>query len=153
MNAIAWNCQGARAELTKKHLEEFHRFFQPSFSFLSETKNNRLFRQDLQVSFGYDQNFTVESRGRSGGLALFYMNEPKTVITYSDDRMIDVESSLEGHKLYMTFLYDDPVVENRDQVWKRLTRISICKQGAWLMMGDFNEIIGNHEKRRGRRRA
>ena len=60
--------------MTKKHLRELHRFFAPSFLFLSETENNRSFLQEFQVSFGYNKLFTVEPEGRSGGLALFYMD-------------------------------------------------------------------------------
>ena len=50
-----WNCQGEGADLTKEHLEELFHCFLPKFLFLSETKNNRTFLQDAQVSFGYDQ--------------------------------------------------------------------------------------------------
>ena len=71
MNIISWNCQGAGAYLTKQHLRELHRYFTPSFLFLSETKNSFSFMQDFQISFGYNKLFTVEPEGRSGGLAFF----------------------------------------------------------------------------------
>ncbi|XP_024016341.1 uncharacterized protein LOC112089817 [Eutrema salsugineum] len=146
------NCQGAGADLTKDHLEELHKCFFPRFLFLSETKNNRIFMQDMQMYFGYDHVCTVEPRGLSGGLALFYMDEPSVFITFSDEHLIDIETTLDGHKIFMTFVYGDPVVKNRDSVWERLTRMSIHRKDAWFMIGDFNEITGNHEKRGGRRR-
>lgn len=152
MNTIAWNCQGAGALLTKEHLQELHHCFLPRFLFLSETKNNRSFLQDVQVSFGYDRVYTVDPRGRSGGLALFYMDDPDVSILYADEHMIDIESTFEGHVIYMTFVYGDPVIKYRDLVWERLTRMSLNRSQAWFMIGDFNEITGNHEKRGGRRR-
>lgn len=49
----------------------------------------------------------------------------------------------------MTFVYGDPVLEKRDQVWKRLTHFSTTKNGPWFMIGDFNEITGHNEKEGG----
>ena len=103
----------------------------------------------MQVSFGYDHVCTV---GRSRGLALFYMEDPSVTILYADKNMIHIETRLEGHEIFMNFVYGDPVVRHRDQVWERLSRMSTTRNKAWFMIGDFNEITGNHEKRGGRRR-
>ncbi|XP_048624014.1 uncharacterized protein LOC106417447 [Brassica napus] len=53
----------------------------------------------------------------------------------------------------MTFVYGDPVLERRDQVWERLTRFSTTRTGPWFMIGDFNEILGHNEKEGGRQRS
>ena len=148
MSAIAWNCQRAGAYPTKKHLRELHRCFIPSFLFLSETKNNFSFLQDFQFEFGYNKLFTVEPECRSGGLALFYLDSFEVTILYSDNRMIDIEATIAGHKVYITFVYGDPVINYRENVWERLTRMSLNRSGAWLMLGDFNEITSNLEKKR-----
>ena len=156
MNAVAWNCQGVGAkyiyflEITK-HLDELYHCFQPKF-LLSETKNNRHVLQNLQVSYGYDQVCTVEPRGRSSGLALFYIDDPSVTILYADAHMIDIETRLEGHTIFITFVYGDPVVRHRDLVWERLSRMSTNRKEAWFMIGGLNEITGNHEKRGGMRR-
>ena len=105
--------------------------------------------QDFQIYFGYNKLFTVEPEGRSGGLALFYMDSYEVSILYFDNRMIDIAATIEGQRVFMTFVYGDPVVECRDYVWERLTRMSTTRTGAWLMCGDFNEITGNHEKKGG----
>ena len=95
----------------KGTLDELYHCFLPRFLFLSETKNNRSFLQDVQVSFGYDRVYTVDPCGRSGGLALFYMDDPAVSILYADKHMIDIESTCEGHAIYMTFVYGDPVIK------------------------------------------
>lgn len=153
MNIIAWNCQGAGADLTKQHLRELHRCFVPSFLFLSETKNSSSFLQDFQNSFGYNKLHTVEPEGRSGGLALFYMDSYDVTILFSSNRLIDTEAKIEGHKVLMTFVYGDPVSEYRGKVWDHLNDLSVNRREAWLLIGDFNEITGNHEKRGGRKRS
>ena len=109
--------------------------------------------QGFQFEFGYDNLFTVEPSGTSGGMALFYMNDSAVKIVYSNNRMIDVEAQIEGHKVYLTFVYGDPVVEYQNLVWERLTRMSVTRSGAWMMVGDFNEITSNAEKKGGRNRA
>ena len=109
--------------------------------------------QDYKFEFGYDNLFTVEPVGRSGGLALLYMNDAELKVDFSNERMIDVEAKIEGNKVFITFVYGDPVVECREDVWERLMRISFRRQGAWLMVGDFNEITSNSEKRGGRKRS
>lgn len=73
-------------------------------------------------------------------------------VLYYDNRMIDISATIEGHEVFLTFVYGDPVVECREYVWERLTRMSTTRSGAWYMCGDFNEIVGNHEKKGGRKR-
>lgn len=48
------------------------------------------------IEFGYDHFFTVDSVGRSGGLALFYMDAG---YNFSNNRMIDIDAQMEGHKV------------------------------------------------------
>ncbi|KAG7574769.1 Endonuclease/exonuclease/phosphatase superfamily [Arabidopsis suecica] len=54
-----------------------------------------------------------------------------------------------GKTIHLTFVYGDPVPKNRDQVWERLTRIGLTRDTPWFLIGDFNELTGNHEKRGG----
>ncbi|CAA7030426.1 unnamed protein product [Microthlaspi erraticum] len=49
----------------------------------------------------------------------------------------------------MSFVYGDPVVKLRDLVWERITRIGTTRTDPWFLIGDFNEITGNHEKQGG----
>ncbi|KAF8080425.1 hypothetical protein N665_0945s0001 [Sinapis alba] len=66
--------------------------------------------------------------------------------------MIDIEAIIDGIKVFMTFVYGDPVLERREKVWERLTRFSTLKTGPWFMMGDFNEITCHEEKVGGQKR-
>ncbi|CAA7053789.1 unnamed protein product [Microthlaspi erraticum] len=49
----------------------------------------------------------------------------------------------------MSFVYGDPVVKLRDNVWERLTRMGTTRTDPWFLIGDFNEITSNHEKQGG----
>jgi len=70
MRILAWNCQGVGADLTTHRLEEMCRMYSPGFLFLSETKNDLIHLQDMQVSLGFDSLQTVEPIGNSGVLLL-----------------------------------------------------------------------------------
>ncbi|XP_023633512.1 uncharacterized protein LOC111829070 [Capsella rubella] len=153
MKILAWNCQGAGAKLTKRRLEEMCRMYSPGFLFLSETKNDLLYLQELQTTLRFDCLQTIEPMGTSGGLALMYSRDYPVHFLYLSDRLMDIETIIDGNRVYITFVYGDPVVQNREKVWERLTRIGINRSEPWFMIGDFNEITGNHEKKGGKRRS
>ncbi|CAA7045965.1 unnamed protein product [Microthlaspi erraticum] len=129
-----------------------HKKYHPGLIFLSETKNKKSVLQGIQVDLGYDSLFTVEPHGLSGGLALLCMDEFQVNVIFSNNRMIDVEAVIDGNKVFMTFVYGDPVQDQRELVWERLTRFAVNRNGPWFMIGDFNEICGHHEKQGGRTR-
>ena len=89
--------------------------------------------QNIQADLGFDQMFTVDPLGLSGGLALFFMDDFQVNILFSNNRMIDIEAVIDGIKVFMTFVYGAPVLERRDQVWERLTRFSTTRNGPWFM--------------------
>ncbi|XP_023642406.1 uncharacterized protein LOC111831641 [Capsella rubella] len=153
MRTLSWNCQGVGAKLTRRRLGELCRKYSPSFLFLSETKNDKFFLQNVQVELGFDNLQTVDPDGFSGGLALLYSKDYPVKFLLLDDRIIDIETIINGNRVFMTFIYGDPVVANREYVWERLNRIGITRSEAWFIIGDFNEITGNHEKRGGKKRS
>ncbi|KAG7535395.1 Endonuclease/exonuclease/phosphatase superfamily [Arabidopsis thaliana x Arabidopsis arenosa] len=99
------------------------------------------------------QNPPIEPDGCSGGLALFYSNDYPVTIISSNDRLIDVETIIDGNKVFLSFVYGDPVVMCREIVWERLTRIGVVREGPWFLIGDFNELTGHHEKQGGKKRS
>jgi len=124
--------------------------YSPGFLFLSETKNDLLYLQNMQVSLGFDCLQTVDPIGNSGGLALLYSNEFPVTVVFLNDQLIDIETIIDGNRVCITFVYGDPNVQYRELVWERLTRIGIIRSDPWFMIGDFNEITGNHEKKGGK---
>ena len=135
-----------RNKWTISYLREIWHKHKPDFLFLSETKQDSEFVQGFQTHFGFDNLVTVDPVGRSGGLALFYNDEYQAHVLYSSNRMIDVEAVALGKTVYLTFVYGDPVPKLREQVWERLTRYGLSRSEPWFIIGDLNEITGNHEK-------
>lgn len=50
------------------------------------------------------------------GLYLYFNNEYQVKILYYSNQMIDVETVVLGTKVFMTFVYGEPVRKLRDQV-------------------------------------
>lgn len=134
---------------TISYLREIWHKHKPDFLFLSETKQDFAFVQGYQDHFGYDNLVTVDPIGTSGGLTLYFNNESQVQVLYSSNRMIDVEAVALGKSVFMTFVYGDPVQGLREQVWERLTRYGLARSTPWFIIGDLNEITGNHEKEGG----
>nr|VDD24878.1 unnamed protein product [Brassica oleracea] len=109
----------------------------PGLVFLSETKNRRLLLQNIQADLRFDHLFTVEPLSLSGGLALLFTDEFQVNVLFSNNRMIEIEAVIDGIKVFMTFVYGDPVLERREHVWERLTRFSTTRNGTWFMIADI----------------
>ncbi|KAF8080961.1 hypothetical protein N665_0912s0004 [Sinapis alba] len=149
MRVLSWNCRGMGSKSTISYLREIWHKHKPDFLFLSETKHDFNFVQSFQGHFGFDKLVTVDPNGTSGGLALFLNNEYQVNILFSSNQMIDVEAVILGTRVFMTFVYGDPVQKLREQIWERLTRYGMARTETWFIIGDLNEITGNHEKEGG----
>ena len=99
--------------------------------------------QGFQAHFGFDNLVTVDPIGTSGGLALYFNNDYQVKVLYSNNRMIDIEAMILGKHVFLTFVYGVPKL--REQVRERLTRYGLVRSEPWFVIGDLNEITGNHE--------
>ena len=140
MRVLNWNYRGMGSKWTISYLSEIRHRHKPEFLFLAETKQELEFVQKFQARFGFDNLVTVDPLGRSGGLAHFYNNEYQVRVLYSSNRMIDVEAEALDKKVYLTFVYEDPVQKMREQVWERLIRYGLSRSEPWFIIGDLNKI-------------
>ncbi|XP_010412832.1 PREDICTED: uncharacterized protein LOC104699194 [Camelina sativa] len=155
MKILSWNCEGLENKATIGYLRDLWGKHKPDFLFLSETRQPFSVLESFVGHFGYSTLKTVEPIGCSGGLALFYNNNNNSNVSFlfESNRLIDVELHYKGTTIFLTFVYGDPVPKNRDGVWERLTRIGLDRDSPWFLIGDFNELKGNHEKRGGKLRS
>lgn len=52
----------------------------------------------------------------------------------------------------MSCVYGDPVTARRQVVWDRLVALGLVRDEAWVLVGDFNELLSNVEKSGGAER-
>jgi hypothetical protein len=59
---------------------------------------------------------------------------------------IDVKvTNTDGLIWRCTFIYAEPIVQDRPNMWKLLQKIKPNAKDPWLMIGDFNEKMWQHE--------
>lgn len=68
------------------------------------------------------------------------------------ERLLDVAVKFNDMNFYLSCVYGDPILQYRHFLWERLERIGTTRHDPWILMGDFNEILSNDEKKGGRKR-
>jgi hypothetical protein len=98
--------------------------------------------------------FVVDSKGKSGGLALFWKEAFHVSIQNYSSSHINAEVYSEEHDFSWKFtgFYGNPDVGKRKESWALLKHLATFSPEAWLCTGDFNEVIKASKKKGGARR-
>lgn len=112
-----------------------------------ETKNQDDYVFKVFEPFGYKNCFTIPPQGLSGGLALFWKEEIELEVLSSSPNFIDTHIKSNGKiSSFITFIYGMPQQENRQEVWDKVSLVGEGRDAAWLLSGDFNDLLDNSEK-------
>ena len=147
MNIISWNCRGLgnlRAVLALHNLVKSQG---PKILFLMETKLDVHEMELIRIKLQFKYCFIVPSLGRSGGLALLWMDDVQlTILNYSINH-IDAQVCLQGALLWrFTGFYGNPITHRCRESWALLEKQDSRMTLPWLLMGDFNEILSSDER-------
>lgn len=112
-----------------------------------ETKNpDEVVLKKLQWSnFSNHLLISPHSPG-GGGLALYWKQHIELEVLSSCHNFIDTIIKAEGKTFHTTFLYGEPDRTKRKLIWSSLTDIGVSRESAWLLTGDFNDILDATEK-------
>ena len=88
----------------------------------------------------------MEPVGKGGGLAVMWKESCKVEVLQDNRRVIDLKIQWQEKMFFLTCVYGEPIKGKRGDVWERITRIGTTRNGAWVMTGDFNELIDPSEK-------
>jgi len=72
MSILSWNCRGLGNPRTIRDLFRLVKEMHPDLICLMETKLQSARLECLKLKLGFDYVLVVDSRGKSGGLALFW---------------------------------------------------------------------------------
>lgn len=89
----------------------------------------------------------VEARGTSGGIAFLWNDYYHIQILDSSMNWIHtcMMERRSGHVFEMTFVYGNPTFQERRLLWNKILALQPNNQNPWCCMGDFNEMLANHE--------
>ncbi|KAK4395317.1 LINE-1 retrotransposable element O protein [Sesamum angolense] len=147
MNLLMWNCQGLGGPWTVRSLGNLIRDYHPALVFLAETKCSSRRIDSLKRRFDMF-GFSVDSRGKGGGLALLWRKSVDVVLQSYSHNHIDVSVRLNESQDWWRFtgLYGEPETAKREATWRLLSQLHTRSVRPWLVAGDFNEILDQSEK-------
>ncbi|KAL0318239.1 UNVERIFIED_CONTAM: hypothetical protein Scaly_2851700 [Sesamum calycinum] len=147
MSLLVWNCRGLGGPWTVRNLGSLIRENHPALVFLAETKCSS--RQIDALKHKFDMNgLSVDSIGRSGGLALLWNELVDVILQTFSHCHIDVSVKLSDDQEWWRFtgMYGEPDTCKRDSTWRLLSHLHSQSARSWLCAGDFNEILDQSEK-------
>jgi hypothetical protein len=103
--------------------------------------------KNLRWRLGLKGCLAVDSRGKRGGLALFWDENIQVDLLAIDDRYIDVSvrEDMSSDPWRATFIYGKPRVEDRYRMWEILQRLKTRSTDPWVVIRDFNETMWQYE--------
>ncbi|XP_031090962.1 uncharacterized protein LOC115995954 [Ipomoea triloba] len=120
----------------------------PSFVFIMETKSTTSQMERVRVRMGYEGLFCVDRVGLGGGLALFWRDSGMASLISFSTNHIDVEVHLPGKLVWrLTGFYGHPERSKRQLSWDLLRKLKEDSSLPWAVIGDFNDITSQAEKR------
>ena len=151
MRTTCWNCRGLGIDSTVQRLKEINKLYLPDIMCLSEKKQDDDYIRDVGTQINCLNYVYVPPIGASGGLVIFWKQDVQlSVLSYSPN-LVDCTVNCNEGSFYFSFVYGHPNPGYRQSLWKRIDRNGIGRRNQpWLLLGDFNEILGNHEKIGGR---
>jgi exonuclease III len=144
MKIISWNYHGLENPWIVRDLCQILKEKRPSILFLMETKCKQHKREGIRIKLGFDGLFVMDQVGRSGGLALSWMESEGLEIQNFTRRHINAVIKFPGRNTpwKLTCFYGHPDSSKGQESWALLKHLQSFILEAWLHIGDFNEVGG-----------
>ena len=116
-----------------------------------ETKSNEDWMVMVRDKCGFKHGIFVSSNDSSGGLAMLWKEEVKLHVQSFSLSHIDalVDDGTKIGKWHLMGFYGNPETSRRSESWAKLRQLRHTSTLPWLVIGDFNEIMGMLEKEGG----
>jgi hypothetical protein len=148
MILLSWNCRGLGNPWAVRELCHMVKTKKPTLLFLMETKSRKNKMEGIRIKIGFEGLFVVDPVGRSGGLALLWKDSDDLEIQNYTRRHINavVKGPNRESQCFLTCFYGHPLPHKRHESWELLAHLKNLCPGAWMVVGDFNEIVNQSEK-------
>jgi hypothetical protein len=146
MKCIFWNIRGIGNLETQVHLFHLVKTHKPDFLFLAEplitfTDIPSWYWKKLHL-----HNSIINQHNNTPSLWCLWNNQYHITILLNTTQCIAFTFLVDGVPTYIAVIYASTLYLNRRKLWLDLTKLLSDNQGPWLFIGDFNSILGAHEK-------
>ncbi|XP_042983207.1 uncharacterized protein LOC122312617 [Carya illinoinensis] len=154
MKLLSWNARGLGNPRGIRTLCDLVQREALDVLFLQETRLKAHEFEVCKFKLGFVNCLVVDCVGRKGGPAMLWGRELSLSISSYSQCHIDayVEDFSVHGVWYRAGVYGFPEVGQRHRTWDMLRLLSRHRGEAWIVFGDFNEILHPHEKCGGRPR-
>ncbi len=148
MRILSWNCRRAGRPLTVRTLKALARSERPDVFFVAKTKAKSLKIDKLNNSMGFADCCCVDSRGKAGGLALYWKRGVELEVFFSNKNAIVALIYSDPSKCawLLIAVHGPPYMAKKRNFWELMAEIVDSFAGVWLMIDNLNVIAGSSEK-------
>ncbi|KAI9125480.1 hypothetical protein K1719_002898 [Acacia pycnantha] len=145
---LYWNCRGASNKSLLANLRMVRQGCRPLIVVLSETKVEDVSRLPSLRSLGYDGVSAVPSVGRSGGIMAVWRSDYIAVTELKKERqMLHFHCVVQGFApFFLSMIYANPLPALKQILWRELKAISSSTSDPWIVIGDFNDVLGSSKR-------
>ncbi|MCH80906.1 replication protein A 70 kDa dna-binding subunit, partial [Trifolium medium] len=148
MSIISWNCRGLGNPSAVPKFKYLIRYYNPDAIFLCETLVHSNKIEELRCLLGFDNCFAVDREGRGGGVALLWRSSLCCSITNYSSNHINAEIADATRGMWrLTCFYGYPGGSRRRESWNFIRSLSRNSLLSWCIIGDFNDILSENEKK------
>lgn len=152
MKILSWNCRGAsRPEFITTARELIIRH-NPQVLIIMEAKLSFDRATDIANGLLFEDKIIVSTVNHAGGLWVLWNNSNITLSqVHISNRGVHAMISYNNgaSPFLMSAIYNYPLPHLQVQVWDELNKIANFFNGCWLVIGDFNNILNESEKKGG----
>lgn len=150
MSIISWNCRWLGFPSNFRFLKEIIRQERPAFVFLYETIDNKGKMEKVRGSLQFDGLISVDSHGRSGGLALLWKIKDHVLLRSLSHNHTDVEVKMDGKQTWrLSGVYGESTRNQRRKTWELLRNLARDSKLPWCVFGDLNNVTVQQDKQGG----
>lgn len=102
---------------------------------------------DVGAQLRFVSSVIVPPIGVGGGLVVLFKQYVQLSVFSQSAHPIDCNVGFNGLPFNFSFVYGHPNPSLRHHTWEKLVHLSLTRrQQPWFILGNFNEILGNHDK-------
>ena len=122
MKILCWNCRGLGNPWTVNALHTWVWRNRPNILFLMETMLEDKDLNGIKQRCGFSNGICLSSRGRSGGLGMWWRDTEAEIITYSQNHILIAILDQNGEREWLTAgIYGWPNSAEKHKTWRFMT--------------------------------